>query len=253
MKNSIFSFKLLACAFVMLFAYNCEENEFEDISVAEGISFDASKELVVLESNEDTYDLVIQSTTVSSSDRVFEFEVIEENDNGDLTTANPDSYSVNNQVTIPAGELIGSTSVSFTVDDLNYSDPQNVVFKLIPGDYTLNNTRETFVLSFERACPLNLVSLNITTDDYPEETTWEIYDINVSTTEPIYSGGPLVDMVSTTVNIPVCLDSGSYGVIINDEYGDGIVGGSYSVTLNGNILTSGIVTGSMASSTFTID
>lgn len=253
MKNTIYSFKLVAFAMVMLLAYNCEENAYEDINVPDGISFNAANDLIVLESSADNYELKVQSTTVSSVDRVFTIEVIEENANGDLTTADPDTYSVSNQVTIPAGELIGATSVSFVVDALNFSDPKNVVFSLVEGDYTLNSTRENFVLSFERACPLNLVSLNITTDQYPDETTWELYDINVSTTVPIYSGGPFDGMTNTTLNIPICLDAGTYGILINDSYGDGITGGGYSVTLNGATLTSGVVSGTSGSSVFTID
>lgn len=253
MKNRIFSLKLVALAAVMLFAYSCEENEYEDVGVAEGISFNAIRANVVIGSNEETYELKVQSTTTSNTDRTFSFQVVEENADGVETTASPDTYSSNNQVTIPAGQLIGSTVVGFTIDDLAYSVPQNVVFELVEGDYTINSTRKFFVLSFERSCPLNLVELKITTDPWPEETTWEIYDLDVSTSEPILSGGPLTGLGEQVVTIPLCLDSGNYGVVIRDEYGDGIVGGGYAVVLNGVTLTSGVVSSAAASSTFTID
>ena len=95
----------------------------------------------------------------------------------------------------------------------------------------------------------NGVTLSITFDNYPEETSWMIVNGGGST---VASGGTYGNEPDgSTITIAACLADGCYDFIINDVYGDGICcaygNGSYSLTedASGTILASG---GSFASS-----
>jgi len=77
------------------------------------------------------------------------------------------------------------------------------------------------------------VSLSITFDNYPEETSWEVKD---STGAIVASGGTYASQADgSTLNISVgCLPDGCYDFIMKDSYGDGICcsygNGSYTLT-----------------------
>jgi len=94
------------------------------------------------------------------------------------------------------------------------------------------------------ACPCTgtQVTVSITLDNYPEETSWSIVDANGTT---VASGGTYNNEPDgSTVTVTNCLADGCYDFVINDAYGDGICcgygNGSYSVTdANGNSLASG--------------
>ncbi|WP_420571380.1 S8 family serine peptidase [Kordia sp.] len=94
------------------------------------------------------------------------------------------------------------------------------------------------------------VSLSITFDNYPEETSWQITNSGGTV---VASGGTYASQADgSTLNIDVgCLDDGCYDFTINDTYGDGICcsfgNGSFTLTNNdtGATLASG---GSFASS-----
>ncbi|QHI37365.1 PII-type proteinase [Kordia antarctica] len=88
------------------------------------------------------------------------------------------------------------------------------------------------------------VSLSITFDNYPEETSWEITN---SGGVVVASGGTYASQADgSTLNIAVgCLDDGCYDFTITDAYGDGICcsygNGSFTLTnsTSGATLASG--------------
>ncbi|MBC8755247.1 DUF5011 domain-containing protein [Kordia sp. YSTF-M3] len=88
------------------------------------------------------------------------------------------------------------------------------------------------------------VSLSITFDNYPEETSWQITNSGGSV---VASGGTYASQADgSTLNIAVgCLDDGCYDFTITDAYGDGICcaygNGSFTLTNNetGATLASG--------------
>ena len=91
------------------------------------------------------------------------------------------------------------------------------------------------------------VSISITLDNYPEETSWTIQNSNGQT---VASGGTYGSQPDgSTVNLSECLADGCYDFTINDAYGDGICcaygNGSYNVSVGGSTVASG---GSFASS-----
>ncbi len=94
------------------------------------------------------------------------------------------------------------------------------------------------------ACPTNCTSndltLTITLDNYPEETSWSI----TSNGSTVASGGTYGNQADgTTISIPLCLDNGCYDFNIFDAYGDGICcgygNGSYSLSGGGTTYASG--------------
>ncbi|UOB15944.1 S8 family serine peptidase [Abyssalbus ytuae] len=93
------------------------------------------------------------------------------------------------------------------------------------------------------------ISLSITFDNYPEETSWEILDSNGAVA---YSGGTYGDQADgSTLNLTGCIDDGCYTLVFYDSYGDGMCcnygNGSYTLTNTdtGTVLVTG---GSFSSS-----
>lgn len=90
------------------------------------------------------------------------------------------------------------------------------------------------------------ISINLVTDRYASETTWEVVDMSTNTT--LASGGPYSNLSAsgtTQQNIPdINVDgTGCYRFTIYDSYGDGICcsygSGSYSVSYDGTVMGSG--------------
>ena len=99
------------------------------------------------------------------------------------------------------------------------------------------------------------VSLNLTLDNYPEETSWVLADSNGLNIASGGTYGYLAD--GSVVALDFCLLPGCYDFTINDSYGDGICcgygNGSYTLTdSEGNTLVSGGAFGSSETSTFCI-
>lgn len=91
------------------------------------------------------------------------------------------------------------------------------------------------------ACNGTNVTVSITFDNYPEETSWAITNASGAT---VASGGTYASQADgSTLNLDVCLPNGCYDFTISDVYGDGICcsygNGSYSVSDNGSTLVSG--------------
>ena len=90
--------------------------------------------------------------------------------------------------------------------------------------------------------------MTILTDQYPGETTWSVVDDASGAT--VMSGGPYGTSFTTyTATELICGSSGCYTLTVNDSYGDGLCcgfgDGSYSLTVNGEVVASG---GSFANS-----
>jgi hypothetical protein len=65
------------------------------------------------------------------------------------------------------------------------------------------------------------IILSLTFDDYPEETTWKIKDLDNG--QVVASGGGYtIDDIGTTIDEAICLEDGCYKLIVKDSYGDGM-------------------------------
>ncbi|WP_456460388.1 M4 family metallopeptidase [Reichenbachiella sp.] len=97
------------------------------------------------------------------------------------------------------------------------------------------------------------VTLTMTFDNYPEETSWSI--MSGSTT--IASGGTYASQADgSTLNVNVELADGCYSLVMNDAYGDGMCcsygSGSYSLTDGSTTLASGGSFGSSETTPFCV-
>ncbi len=94
--------------------------------------------------------------------------------------------------------------------------------------FFLNSTQ---VAQAQCAAGYSQIIVNITPDNYPNETSWDIKD---AANTLIASG--------TTNDDTICYLTGNcLHFTIHDSYGDGISPGSYSVTLDGGLVASGSV------------
>ena len=116
---------------------------------------------------------------------------------------------------------------------------------LLPGSHTFtsftsnpnggsdeNPANDSKQSTFEVFANTEMIVVQIKTDYYGGETTWEIK--NDTTGIIVYSGGPYPNYNPQTFNEERCLGIGCYTFTIKDSYGDGQSGyssnGSYSVT-----------------------
>lgn len=68
-------------------------------------------------------------------------------------------------------------------------------------------------------CACTNVSISITLDDYPVETSWDLKDVNGNM---ILSGDDYIGMDFETITTSMCLDFGCYTFNIYDSFGDGM-------------------------------
>lgn len=182
-----------------------------------------------------------------NTDRVLQLEVIYESVNNTatntkavpVTTANPNFFTVPASVTIPAGETSGTFQISVTGSDLGSG--KSIVVGIVPqagvqtdiryagafGNANFEVVSTRMVLTLKPLCNLNPLRIVIATDPYGTETTWELYDADLTI---IAQGGPYTDKSAAGVYIQetrdICLPNGNYTFVAYDAYGDGMNSGS---------------------------
>lgn len=106
------------------------------------------------------------------------------------------------------------------------------------------------------ACPSNCsdneLTLSITLDNYPGETSWALVN---SSGQTVASGGTYGGSPNgSTITEDICVPDGCYDFTINDSYGDGICcaygNGSYTLSDGANVLASGGAFGSSETTNF---
>jgi lysyl endopeptidase len=108
-------------------------------------------------------------------------------------------------ITVPQLDLAaGAHTVVFTVSSPN-------------GDVDLNGDNDVVSVSFTTVDG-DEVTVVIRTDNYPDETSWDIRDASNN----VVASGGAPGAANTLFNIPSCLADGCYTFTIYDEYGDGI-------------------------------
>jgi len=98
------------------------------------------------------------------------------------------------------------------------------------------------------------VTLNLLTDDYPEETTWIIRDEDLNI---LYSGGPYLAQSQLMIET-YCLPTGCYTLTLFDSANDGIccfwgVGNYQLLDNEGNMLAEGAEFGAIESTSFCVE
>jgi len=149
----------------------------------------------------------------------------------------------------------------------NYlNDGRDLVVRVL----SLNNGKAQMRIEFAGLCTGTMaptpapcpnqqeVTVQITTDSYPDETSWTLkkYGTCEGQTDPNISVLANTYTTSNTVQEPFkqCVDKGQYQFVINDAYGDGICcgygNGSYKVLYGATEVLTGGTFGSSASGTF---
>ncbi|MFB9054438.1 hypothetical protein ACFFVB_15220 [Formosa undariae] len=230
--------KKIAHIFLILFSstllLNCEEDQFE--SSLDYVSFsDVTYNSSVDPSSTASKDITVYSTSISSTDRVFDIVV-----DLDETTGDVNSYEVPTSVTIPANSNKGVFTINLA--DVNLDCFNYVGLKLMP--YEGVNPGNTSILTYYQkpsdTCELEVSgTLDFTFDSYASEISYEILDVegNVVTSGPseAFADGT----ASSSIPVTLC-DGRCYSLVVYDVYGDGLATpGEFSLTLNGKEYASG--------------
>ena len=143
------------------------------------------------------------------------------------------------------GNLVfgASETVNILVEDLPAGTVELVVEVSNPNGQTdENNSNDSASRTIEVVLGGETFVLNLTTDGYPEETTWIVADEDGNV---LYEGGPYME-AETTYTEEFCLpEDECYVFTIEDSYGDGLLGGFFYddgyyeiVDGDGNVLAS---------------
>lgn len=116
------------------------------------------------------------------------------------------------QWTFPGGTPANSTQQH---PKISYSTPGNYSATLIVQN---NSGADTIAQNFDVVVGTFEYAIQTLTDDYPEETTWEIIDPNGS----VVASGGSYDQANTLFQDTVCLTGGCFDLYFYDSYGDGI-------------------------------
>lgn len=202
---------------------NCEEDDREPVNF---ISFEAAEFNFGVELEGSTsLDLKVFSANLSSSDRTFEITI------ASTSTLDAGSYTIATTVTIPANKNVGL--IPITISDTNIGEEgETLILQFVSskGVYT----GEDMTLNVKQVCPFNELQLNITFDDWGEETWWELLNSNGDTIafseEGDYTG-------EADFSKSFCLPNDAYTFTIFDAYGDGT--NDYQLITGETILASG--------------
>lgn len=230
------------------FAYSCEEDindgaSFNYVTFEDGPSdFEVEKDATT------SREIFVYAANKTGSARTYDIVI---NDATDLTAA----YTVASSVTIPSDSNEGSFTVSVTDDeDLGFV-AQSLVLDFV--DVSGANLSDSLVLNVTELCTDNKIALNLTFDDYAEETSWEIQDASGTAIFSGGQGGAYDDLDATSLSISFCIPDGDYTFVINDAFGDGMCcdygDGAYSlITFAGATLAEGGEAFSSESTSFSL-
>jgi hypothetical protein len=153
--------------------------------------------------------------------------------------------------------LTSVTSTSTSVSGLTANTSYSFYVKAKDEAGNISGASNTvYVTTLEEVsnnCFVSDLTLNLTTDNYPSETTWEVKDAGG---QIVASGGSYSNK-NSNYSESISLAGGDYSFIIYDAYGDGICcsygNGSYTLTDgNNNVIATGGDYGSSESTSFCV-
>lgn len=249
--NNIKLFSLFAILFFGVLVSCEDDSSTEDLIGSQNyVSFEENSTVYIVGGESMVKQAKVYASQVSSVDRTVQLRVVTEPIsaatvvgvpvNNSTTTASPSSYSVATSVTIPAGakeasfpveiQGVGIGAGKVIVIEMVAQDGVNVSTTLA-GTLTNNNLTgisKRLLINVREICGQNLLRIQINTDRYGSETTWELYS-NTNLEVPIATGGPFPDQAASGVyprpNVDVCLPNGDYTFVIYDQYSDGMDSG----------------------------
>ena len=154
-----------------------------------------------------------------------------------------------------SGSLGSLASTSIELPAINYSPSETNSINITISDDD-NNQNNSNVFNFNQSSSYDtaIVTLNLVTDNYANETSWQLTD---SSGYIIAQNGPLSGASTYSTEIEIPASDECYTFTINDTYGDGICcqygTGSYSITDDSsNVIFSGGEFGSTESTIFRV-
>ncbi len=233
MKNRLIYLSIILISTILV---GCEEEGVLPVDLPAAISFNLESDTVLVPPGGSTYDLELQSTTTSDADRTYTITLNEDLDDDDNpnTTGLPDEYSLEStSITIPAGELKGSSTITFDYDAIPLGVSRTLYYDLdeISDDSFLNSSRDKTIITYSALCPYNAVTITFYFDAWPEEAYWQLFDSDDNLLDGDgYSGTDCyVDLTSNPKIF--CLEDGDYQFLMGDCYGDG--GTAYTIEAGG--------------------
>lgn len=245
-------FKLLPVLFMSLFVASCDEYDagsdfVQDLDL---VAFTFNNHNLMVEESTTHYDFKVHATKVSNVDRVINITRTYN------VTGNDERFiSVPTTVVIPAGEL--ETTARFFVDfstlEYSYIDEEGAALPLPTmtlsiaeegneGIKVIDN-KKTMSIVLTKVCSYETVKLELEFDQYPEETSWAIFEASNTTTPVLAKGSDEAYAGATEASEDLCLAPGSYFLVLYDAYNDGFCcsygNGSYNLSRNGVVLASG--------------
>ncbi|MGK4567147.1 hypothetical protein [Flavobacterium sp. 3HN19-14] len=174
----------MALSLFLAIFVSCEEDNSKDSPLTNFVGLQAFANVEIAAGTSSTVEGKVYASNTSTSDRTFTLIVDET-----TTTIDAENYTVPTTVTIPAGSREGSFQVAITAIDLGTSGKEIHIGLAIQADTNmavvsdigalnvLDGAASTqFVIKASELCTLNKVLIEISTDSYGSETTWELYD-----------------------------------------------------------------------------
>ncbi|MEM5566029.1 hypothetical protein WNY78_12980 [Psychroserpens sp. AS72] len=226
MKNI---FKLLILCLVFT---SCEDTESLLFDGTTGVGFGEDFVDISVPVEGITRTVGVVSTTLSSESRTFDAVVVALDETEEALPLASSDYTLGS-VVIPANSYEGTFDVTFNYSGLTDFQPYKLkVMLVVPGGgsafppVTFDVLKEFDITTF--VC--SDLTMQIVTDNYASETTWEIVDANSAV---VASGGPYDDgTAGDAVGANVSLAAGCYTFTIYDSYGDGLFDGTNEGTYN---------------------
>jgi len=184
--------------------------------------------------------------------------VVIQNSGTDAINSLSVEYSINNgssETYSWSGSLGSLQSTSIELPSISYSPSDtNSVNIILSGDENNENNSDVFYFDQSNSYETSTVTLDLVTDNYGSETTWEFTD---SSGNIVAQGGGYSNNNTSSSEIEIPSADECYTFTINDSYGDGICcqygTGSYSITDDsGNVIVSGGEFSSTESNTFRV-
>lgn len=247
MKLNIIKYLFLVSILSNIFI-SCEENDSEDFKMTNVnyVSFEPGRTIYVnTGSDAQTIDVTVYASKPFDVDKTIMLYVDTDGatiDGDEASTLSPANYSVPSSFVFPAGETQATFQISNVLAQgvgktiiIGFVQQEGIDFATTystqtdPDDptQTLYNVKTREVkITVSESCDQNPLRIEIHTDQWGSETSWELYD---SALNLVASGGPYDDKPATGVylqdKIDLCLPSGDYTFIAYDAYGDGMDSG----------------------------
>lgn len=241
--------KKILVLLVIITVLSCDsDNSFSTVSDYDFISFENDNVTFELDQDGESSQMItVYNSKTYSNDRTYNLEVLLES-----TTISAESYAVPASVTIPANER--SAQFGVTITDNGFGSGDRLVLGFADDNTALNP--HPLQMDIVIVCPMNELILDITFDNYAEETSWELYTDITTTPTLIASGSGYDDLDDQSIQQRLCIDNGDFGFVIYDVYSDGMCcsfgQGSYSLTVNGEVIHQGGSFGASEVTTFSL-